>query len=412
MYPRLHGSDTVTLRALLVAITLLLALAVPTAAVTTGEDDAGAVTLAPHEGPNGQYATVDGGTLEVAFDELNDDAVTTADDVFTVTAGSDCVSVWVALDGVTVYRGGDPTNGIDSRSDAVVLDPGETVSVGVQFDSRTPVPDDDSLTVRADESDACDGSTTAHPVTEPRTTDAGPTPNGTATSETGTDDGRSSFDVDVSVTGTDDPAERTVAVTVENVGDAGGSYVATLTVDGTVVATRSVTVPAGESRTVEFTHRFGGAGRYDVGVGDQHRTVTVEGTAADLAVTRVAVDQRQLAPGGRATVTATVENTGDDAGETTVGLAVARAVVDSTTVTVPAGETRTVSFEWTFDTPGVYPIAVGGVDGGDVVVASGDTTSNRLLASALGTTLMPPLLVGLLLAVRRRDQLTALWNRR
>jgi hypothetical protein len=57
------------LRKLVVVVVAALLLAVPTAAVTGNEDDAGAVTMAPHSGPNGQYASVDGDDdLEVSFD--------------------------------------------------------------------------------------------------------------------------------------------------------------------------------------------------------------------------------------------------------------------------------------------------------------------------------------------------------
>ena len=65
---------------LVIAVVVALALAVPTVAMTQGgEDDVdGKVTIAPADGPNGEYATVENGELRVDFDRLNDEAVTTA----------------------------------------------------------------------------------------------------------------------------------------------------------------------------------------------------------------------------------------------------------------------------------------------------------------------------------------------
>ena len=60
--------------ALAVAVVVALALAVPMIAMTHGgEDDVdGKVTIAPADGPNGEYATVEDGELRVDFDRLNE----------------------------------------------------------------------------------------------------------------------------------------------------------------------------------------------------------------------------------------------------------------------------------------------------------------------------------------------------
>lgn len=392
---------------LVVAAAVVLALAVPTAAVTASEDDLGGVVLAAHDGPNGQYATVQNGELSVAFEELNDDAVTTADNVFTITADDDvdCIGVWVELDGAVVYRGEDPADRMDGESDAVALAGGETVAVGFEFDTETPLPSSDNMTIHAEEADGCaeqDQSDTggAPPTLTP--------PNGS--------DGGASFAVNLSVERTGVPGERNATVTVENTGDVEGTFVANLTVDGTVVATRSVTVPAGETRRLTFTYQFKTAGTYQLGVGDSRMAVTVDdaevAATPDIVVTSVSVDDRNLEPGDSTAVVATLENTGDESGERTVELVVAGVVVDTVTVTVDPGETRTVRFERTFETPGVYDVAVGGVTGGSVVVRAGDTTATRVLDSNLASTLFIPVLVGLLLALRRRQSLAAVWRRR
>jgi PGF-pre-PGF domain-containing protein len=71
----------------------------------------------------------------------------------------------------------------------------------------------------------------------------------------------------------------TVSATISNDGTAGGNYTASLFVDGDRVDETTVTVPAGESRTVSFDVSFDEAGSYDVRVGNE--------TAGTLAVSTV-----------------------------------------------------------------------------------------------------------------------------
>jgi hypothetical protein len=181
-----------------------------------------------------------------------------------------------------------------------------------------------------------------------------------------------------------------------------------LTDDGAVVAEQAVTVPAGERREVTFDVSFDETGTHELAVDD--RTATVEVTAADrlLEIRDATVQDSEIAPGNATTVAVTLENTGDVDGERELELQVAGAVVDSVTVSVPAGETRTVTLSWTFTDPGIYPVAVSGVDAGDVTVGAGDTTANRLLSSGLGVTAGVPVLAGLLLALWRREDLATL----
>lgn len=484
------------LKVLALVLALVLGLAVPTAAVTATEDDAGAVTLSPHSGPNGQYASVTGGELEVEFGALNDEAVTTADDVFNVTAETDCAArVWVEIENVTAYRSDDRSNPVDSEANATVLAPNETLQVGLSIDTTGANPDPGSMTVHAEETAACGGSSSG-PTTTPTSTDDTTTPDPTTTP---TDE--SEFAVDVAVENGSDAAERVITVavtntgdgegtyvaeprvegapigtksatvlpgetreltftwradregtyeldvggqtvtidvattggpafrvtdlepaasevpagsdtevvaTVENTGSASGTYTAVLTDNGSVVAEREVTVPAGERREVAFEVAFEGTGTHELAVGD--RTATVEVTAAErlVEIRDVTVQDREIAPGNATTIAVTLENTGDVDGERELELQVAGAGVDSVTVSVAAGETRTVTLSWTFDDPGIYPVAVSGVDGGEVTVGAGDTTVNRLLSSGLGVTAGIPLVVGLLLALWRRKDLATL----
>jgi PGF-CTERM protein len=73
-----------------------------------------------------------------------------------------------------------------------------------------------------------------------------------------------------------DPGD-TAALTavIENSGATEWTYEAQLRVYDTDLQSKTVTVPAGEERTVEFTQQFGEPGRYEIGVGNEQATLTV-----------------------------------------------------------------------------------------------------------------------------------------
>jgi len=73
-----------------------------------------------------------------------------------------------------------------------------------------------------------------------------------------------------------DPGDTAaLSATIENPGSTEWTYEAQLRVYDTNLRTKTVTVPAGEERTVEFTQKFGEAGRYEIGVGNEQTTLTV-----------------------------------------------------------------------------------------------------------------------------------------
>ena len=69
--------------------------------------------------------------------------------------------------------------------------------------------------------------------------------------------------------------EVSIQVTVENVGEDEGSTEVTLKVDGDEVDSEEVTVAAGATRTVTFTHSESAAGTYAIKVDGQSGTLTV-----------------------------------------------------------------------------------------------------------------------------------------
>lgn len=87
---------------------------------------------------------------------------------------------------------------------------------------------------------------------------------------------------------------------------------------------------------------------------------------ADASVSSTSVRE-----GGSVEVRASLRNTGPADGSTTVNLEVDGDIEDSRSVSVPAGESRSVTFTKTFDEIGVYDVTLNGVDVGSVRVESG-----------------------------------------
>ncbi|ADD04906.1 uncharacterized protein Nmag_1327 [Natrialba magadii ATCC 43099] len=110
---------------------------------THQQDDVGDdIVLAPHDGPNGVYTSVEAETLALEFTDeaienaggLSSSAVSEIQDVFTITyTGSEQASVWLEndLDELEYHTVAGP---IENESEAEVLGPNESVSVGVTID--------------------------------------------------------------------------------------------------------------------------------------------------------------------------------------------------------------------------------------------------------------------------------------
>jgi len=66
-----------------------------------------------------------------------------------------------------------------------------------------------------------------------------------------------------------------VSAVIENPGDVDWTHEASLRIGDSEIQTRTVTVPAGEERTVEFTQQISQTGVYEIGVDDERMTLTV-----------------------------------------------------------------------------------------------------------------------------------------
>lgn len=294
---------------LLVGVAIAGGLLFPSVAAPSSSSDRVSedIALEPYQGAggNGEYAvleSVDGGQeLALRFGPSNPnvdadgvaaDAVTPVDRVFNVTyTGDGQARVWVSsdLDGLSFYRGTDPTATIEERTDAVTLGSNGTLVVGVRIDTteqtefgtdqftvHAEVPDESTATPTApdgpndgSQSSGASGFGGGVEVTEQRETSQQPT---TTETTTITDDGTAesgprvrTVDIETRRVAPGDPIR--IVATVENRGTQAGTVTIPLRLGGERVGTETVRVPAGESRTVTFTHRLETAGTYSVDVG-------------------------------------------------------------------------------------------------------------------------------------------------
>jgi PGF-CTERM protein len=173
--------------------------------------------------------------------------------------------------------------------------------------------------------------------------------------------GESSFDL----TGID-PTSATVesgtvidvSATVENTGDAEGTQTVTLELGG-VSFERELTLAGGDAETVVFE----GIDTSAVGPGEYSHTVSTEDTStsgsltvqepsepAAFEIVSVSPEEATATQGDTVTVSATVQNTGDQEATQTVNLDI-DGLADSSDLTLGGGETDSVSFD--VDTSGV-----------------------------------------------------------
>ncbi|MFB6103764.1 MAG: CARDB domain-containing protein [Halobacteriaceae archaeon] len=187
----------------------------------------------------------------------------------------------------------------------------------------------------------------------------------------------------------------TVTATITNVGDLTGTYEATLTIDGHPVATRSVTVPAGETITVSLAHTFETDGIYTVAIGPATTEVRVAEPVTPT-VTDLTVNTTTISPGEAITLTVTATNTGDWPGGP-LPVTVDGNTVTTINPTLTPGEQTTTEVVLNFSARGDHEIVVGNQS-----IPVTVTRSPTQPGFGLGTAAVAVLLAALALLYRRQ----------
>jgi PGF-pre-PGF domain-containing protein len=149
-----------------------------------------------------------------------------------------------------------------------------------------------------------------------------------------------------------------VTATIENTGLAEGEYTAQITANGDTVATRDVTIPANESRTIEVPVSFDQPGEYDIAInGTEVGTLTV--VAPSINVDPGQVDFGEVDTNTTVTESVTVTNDGSDTLDiSSVEISGADAnvftIVSNGTDTLEPGENTTIEVEFAPTTAGNF----------------------------------------------------------
>jgi len=106
-------------------------------------------------------------------------------------------------------------------------------------------------------------------------------------------------------------------------------------------------------------------------------------------IINTSLDPERVNVGERAAASVTIENTGDAGGEFTAALNVNGEVTRTTTVSIPAGESRTRIFGVSFQEPGEYDLAVNGTAVGTLVVTEETPTPTPTTPTPTPTTPTP-----------------------
>lgn len=380
-----------------IAVVFVLTLAVPTAAISLEDDASGDIRF----DATSEYADIEDGKLVLDFEGLNEDAVTSVDELFTVEAGDDRVAhLWIEpeSDGLSFYGTGDRSDEIN-ENEPLTLETDDPTGVGISIDTERTMEGSSNITLAVAYDDGDGTPPPAPPMMpspDPPADDDEP-PAGPSL-------------VDLEVTPLELTAGESVTVTgTYEGGDSDEDVTARLSVDGVVVSQQTVSVPADSTATVTFEQTLEDPGTVPVGIGDETRDVEVSAVetdepAANITVSSVSLNTGQIQPGESVTLTANVTNAGELAGERTFDVVVGGFVVDTVTVDLEPGESETVTLERTFENAGSYSLAFGGVDAGSVDVVESTLVSASVteLPGQTGVALTVPILFGFGLLYSRR----------
>jgi hypothetical protein len=203
-------------------VLVVLGTAVSTGAFTGGDEAVDGVFLNPADSANGQAYTEigDDGQIRVELTDLNPQATTTVDDVFTISSTNERSRVWIEHDGgegVDFYRM-DTSESIGGESERIALDRNESVSVGIEVDTGQSEVVLTQITVRAEiQPTATPPAATPTDTPEPLDTDTpdSDTPTETPEPDTPTPEPATPTETATSIPGTDTPESETPTNTPE-----------------------------------------------------------------------------------------------------------------------------------------------------------------------------------------------------
>ena len=170
--------------------------------------------------------------------------------------------------------------------------------------------------------------------------------------------------------------EVTISLTLENTGDIAGNEQVTLYVNNEPSSTKLVTINGREIKIETFTFTPEAGGSYIVKSGTLETSFIVtapeplpepepdiepetELSTADISYKSITISPSTLTVGDMATITVTIENTGDEAGTDNIEIFLDNDKIASQTVTIEGKTTETFTFTHIMDTSGTFTAKTG-----------------------------------------------------
>lgn len=151
----------------------------------------------------------------------------------------------------------------------------------------------------------------------------------------------------------------TVTTMVENIGETEGIYRAVLIVDGAEKESRSITLAGGEKETVSFSVVVDMAGTHRIELGQYSDTFNAL-QSAKFKVSSLDITPNPVRVEEEAAVEIGIENVGGTEGTYVASLAVDGVVEQTRDITLAGGETGSLAFLISRNSPGSYSIETGG----------------------------------------------------
>jgi hypothetical protein len=211
----------------------------------------------------------------------------------------------------------------------------------------------------------------------------------------------------------------TISAVIANTGNAGGSYAATLKINGTVDQSKQISVAAGATQVVNFPVSRSNAGSYSVDINGKTTAFTVSSpqaavpaapkpsnNPAKMEITSIQIMPEMAVVGEKVTVEASVKNSGGSNGSYNAVLKIIgeTAQPKRTIVSLSPGESEVISFEVTKNSPGQYLVDINGKQATVTFTKPGILDDKLFWLTAGASLVLLALLIFLVMVIRRRSQ--------
>ena len=153
-----------------------------------------------------------------------------------------------------------------------------------------------------------------------------------------------------------------ISIEVSNVGGQEGTHHAMLKINGVVEDVYVLTLEPDGSETLIFEYTPAQSGDFTVNIDGLSGSFTVSAPAS-FEVSNLIIEPDSVKEGESITISVECSNVGGVSGSYDVVLMIDGETEDTSTVTIDAGESTTVSFDVSATQPGTYSVEIGGLTG-------------------------------------------------